>query len=440
MASRDTKNPFVDWFRSSTPYINAFRGRTFVITFGGEVIADKGFANLVQDLVLLNSLGIKLVLVHGSRPQIEARLKKQGSKMEYVNGLRVTDGKALECVKEAAGAVRVEIEALMSMGLPNTPMAGSRIRIASGNFVTARPLGIHDGVDYQHTGEVRRIDTVAIEKHLKENSMVLLSPIGYSPTGEVFNLYAEDVATSAAVQLAADKIIHLVEAKGIFDARKKLIRQLNIDEAEKLFSSRRKLPENISRHLLSAIHACRHGVRRAHIIDRHVDGAILQELFTRDGIGTLITDEHYDDIRKADIEDVGGILELISPLEQEGTLVRRSREMLEMEIERFTVAERDGMIVGCAALYPFHDEKIGEIACLAIHPDYRSEGKGSQLLQQLVKTGKDAGLEKLFVLTTRTSHWFQENGFKKADIKVLPVKRRLLYNYQRNSKVFIKKL
>ncbi|MDH5436494.1 MAG: amino-acid N-acetyltransferase, partial [Gammaproteobacteria bacterium] len=255
MATQNKKNPFVDWFRSSTPYINAFRGRTFVIVFGGEVVADKGFGNLVQDLVLLNSLGVKLVLVHGARPQIETRLKKQGSKMEYVNGLRVTDNAALECVKEAAGAVRVEIEALMSMGLPNSPMAGSRIRIASGNFVTARPLGIRDGVDYHHTGEVRRIDTVAIEKHLKENTLVLLSPIGYSPTGEVFNLYAEDVATSAAVQLAADKIIHLVEAKGIFDARKKLVRQLNINDAEKLFSSRRKLPGDITRHLVSAVHA-----------------------------------------------------------------------------------------------------------------------------------------------------------------------------------------
>ena len=440
MASRKNTTPFIDWFRSSTPYINAFRDRTFVITFGGEVVADTRFANLVQDLVLLNSLGVKLVLVHGIRPQIENRLKQRGAEIKYVKGLRITDDVALECVKEAAGSVRVEIEALMSMGLPNSPMANSRIRLASGNFVTARPLGIRDGIDYLHTGEVRRIDTGAIEKCLHDHNIVLLSPIGYSPTGEVFNLYAEDVATSAAVQLAADKLIHLVEDKGILDARKQLIRQLTVTEAEALFAARRKMPESIARYLFSAIHACRHGVRRAHIIDRKVDGALLQELFTRDGIGTLITDEHYDDIRKASIEDVGGILELITPLEQEGALVRRSREMLEMEIDRFTVAERDGMIIGCAALYPITDEKAGEIACLAIHPDYRNIGKGSQLLSKMVNDAKDMGLKKLFVLTTHTAHWFLENGFKKADIKMLPVKRRLLYNYQRNSKVFIRGL
>lgn len=441
MATKKKYNkPFVDWFRDSSPYINAFRGRTFVIAFGGEAAADPQFANLIHDIALLNSLGVRLVLVHGARPQIEQRLHERGAQIRYVNGLRVTDDDALVCVKEAAGTLRVEIEALLSLGISNSPMAGARIRVASGNFVTARPLGVRDGVDYCHTGEVRRIDVAAIEQRLDANAIVLLSPIGNSPTGEVFNLHAEDVATAVAVQVQADKLVYLTEGPGLLDSRRRPLRQLTVTGAERLLASRRRLSQDRAHHLASAIHACRHGVRRAHLIERRIDGGLLLELFTRDGIGAMITDESYDDLRKATIDDVGGILDLIAPLEQDGILVRRSREMLEMEIERFTVMERDGLIIGCAALYPFRKEKVGELACLAVHADYHNQGRGDMLLQAVEQSARELGIGRLFVLTTRTAHWFRERGFRPADIKALPVKRRVLYNYQRNSKVFIKNL
>jgi len=440
LATKKYNEPFVDWFRNSSPYINAFRGRTFVVAFGGEVVADPQFANLIHDIALLNSLGVRLVLVHGTRPQIEQRLRERGAEIRYVNGLRVTDDDALACVKEAAGTVRVEIEALLSMGVSNSPMAGARIRVASGNFVTARPLGVRDGVDYCHTGEVRRIDVSAIEQRLDANAIVLLSPIGYSPTGEVFNLHAEDVATAVAAQIQADKLLCLAEGAGPLDSRRHPLRQLTVNGAERLLASRRRLSEDLRRHLLSAVHVCRHGVRRAHLINRHIDGGLLLELFTRDGIGTLITDEPYDDLRKANIDDAGGVLELIAPLEQDGSLVRRSREMLEMEIDRFTVMERDGLIIGCAALYPFRKEKVGELACLAVHPDYRNQGRGDILLHAIEQSATELGIKRLFVLTTRTAHWFRERAFRPADIKALPIKRRAMYNYQRNAKVFIKNL
>lgn len=431
---------FVRWFRDSSPYINAFRGRIFVITFGGEVIAEEQFASMVHDIALLNSLGVRLVLVNGARPQIEQRLDERGAKMHYVNGLRITDKAALACVKEAAGAVRVEIEALLSMGLANSPMAGAQIRVASGNFVTAQPLGIREGVDYQHTGEVRRIDTDAVQRQLDEGAIVLLSPLGYSPTGEVFNLSAEDVATAAAIELEADKLIYLVDGPGLQMDDDTLIRELSLDDAETFLDENPHLPEALSRALYSALYACDEGVSRAHLIDRHQDGSLLLELFTRDGIGTLISAASYEDVRQAEIDDVGGILELLAPLETEGVLVRRSRERLETEISHFTVVERDGTIIACAALYPFAKEGVGELACMAVHNEYRNEGRGEQLLDYVQRQALGLSITQLFVLTTRTAHWFQERGFSTATLDELPVERQQLYNYQRLSKVFIKQL
>lgn len=438
MASRD--NSFVSLFRDSAPYINTFRGKTFVVVFGGEAVLDSQFANLIHDFVLLNSLGIRLVLVHGTRPQVEKRLKAQGISMEYVNGIRVTDDRALASVKEAGGAVRVDIEALLSMGLTNSPMEGAQLRVASGNVVTARPLGIHDGVDFLHTGEVRRIDAEAIKHQLDQGALVLLSPLGYSPTGEIFNLTAEDVATSAAIALQADKVIYLAEGPALRDSRRRLTHELSVEEAQKILNSRRKLPDDMRSILESSVNLCLNGIRRVHILNRQTDGVLLQELFTRDGVGTLINADRYERTRQATIDDVAGILELISPLEDADILVRRSREHLEMEINHFTVMERDGMIVACAALYPFTRQHMAELACLAVHPDYRDEGRGGDLLKHIEKYALEHDIQQLFALSTKSSHWFIERGYNRADIKSLPMKRKALYNYRRNSKVFVKSL
>jgi amino-acid N-acetyltransferase len=431
---------FVQSFRHSAPYIHAHRGRTFIILFSGETAASNDFAGLIHDIALLHSLGIHLVLVHGARPQIEQRLHESHLKNKYAQDLRITDDKALAGVKQTVGSARVEIEALLSMGLPNTPMAGAHIRVSSGNFVTARPLGVRDGVDFCHTGEVRRIDGTAIRQALDDGQIVLLSPLGYSPTGEIFNLRAEDVATHAATELRADKLILLLDEAGLKDSRRRPIRHLTLAEAERTLAARRALPAAMQHHLASAIEAARHGVRRVHLVSMDSEGALLRELFTRDGIGTLITAETYEGLRRATIEDAGGILELIQPLEMEGILVRRSRELLEMEISHFSVIERDGMVIACAAMYPFPTEGYGEIACLAVHPDYRSHGRGEALLQSLEDQARHTGIKTLFVLTTRTAHWFRERGFQPAQVSELPVKRRQLYNYQRNSKIFTKGL
>jgi amino-acid N-acetyltransferase len=438
--ARSRSQDFVNWFRSAAPYIHAFGGSTFVIAFGGEVVSEGDFVSLAHDINLLNALDVRVVLVHGARPQIEEELHEVGVAVNYVEGLRVTDAAALECVKEAAGSVRVEIEALLSMGLPSSPMAGADIRVASGNFVTAKPMGVRSGVDLQHTGEVRKIDVAAIRRRLEMNEIVLLSPVGYSPTGEVFNLTLEDVATAAAIALKAEKLIFLMETPGVTDRKGKLLKELTAQQSEAALRTLKDTSSDVAYYLPCAIKACRQGVARAHLISRHVDGAIVQELFTREGVGTMITKDPVELLRQATIDDVGGILSLIEPLEAEGILVRRSRELLEMEIERFYVLEYDGIIIGCAALYPFPDEKAGELACLAVHPDYRDAGRGASLLERMQEVAAKKKLKRLFVLTTRTAHWFVEHGFAETGVEELPKQKQALYNYQRRSKVFAKRL
>ncbi len=439
-ANSATMRSFVHLIRSAAPYVHAFRGKTFVIAFGGEVAADDEFLGVIHDLNLLHSLGIRLVVVHGFRPQIEAILAAQRIPSRYAGGVRITDAETMDCALEAAGQVRARIEALLSLGLANSPMAGARNRVSSGNYLTAKPLGIVGGVDMQLTGEVRRIDTEAIQQRLDDGDIVLISPIGYSPTGEIFNLTVEEVAAQVAIRLEATKLILLMDADGVRNGRRQLLTELSTTEATALLAKGDKLSADVRTYLPAAIRACNNGVKRAHLISRRLDGALLLELFTRDGVGTMIASTALAHIRSATIDDVGGILQVISPLEEQGILVRRSRERLESEIERFIVAEYDHHIVGCAALYAFADEKVGELAALAVQPDFRREGYGEALMHEIEARARKQKLTELFVLTTKTAHWFLERGYRSASITDLPQQKQALYNYHRKSLVYRKLL
>ena len=431
-------------FRGSAPYIHAYRGRVFVVQFDGDALLEPQFSTLVHDMALLHSLGVKLVVIHGIRPQIEERLKLRGLETRFVDGVRVTGTDALTAVVEAAGAVRTEVEALLSMGLANSPMHGAGVRVASGNFITARPVGVRDGVDFAFTGEVRRVDTQAIGRHLDDGSIVLVSPLGYSPSGEVFNMRAEDVATEIALELKARKLLLLRTGPWLASAAGALPRQLSLSDARQALGH--KPPANspggdFAREFLAhAVRACVNGVARTHLLDYHVDGVLLLELFTRDGIGTMVSAEAYDRTRRATVEDIGGILELIQPLEEQGALVRRSRDKIETAIQNFLVLERDGAIIACAALHPFPEDGVAELACVAVDDAYRKSGRGDLLLGEVEKESRTGGMERLFVLTTRATHWFKERGFEDASIGDLPVGRQELYNYERGSKVLVKQL
>ena len=426
----------IKWFRHAAPYINAHRGKTFVLMFGGEAVQDANFANIIHDIALLRSLGVKLVLVHGARPQINQRMQWQNVEANMQDNVRITDSDTLSAVKDATGSMRIHIEALLTMGLINSPMHGAEIRVSTGNFVVARPIGVKDGIDYKYTGVVRRIDTVGINTQLDYGSIVLLSPVGYSPTGEVFNLTFEDVATQAAIALNADKLITFSKHDGLLDSSGKLIKSCDVSRVKRLLNSSDDYQQQL---LLKAIaESADNGVERCHCLNYQSDTALLQELFTRDGAGTLVAKDYKDQISTASIDDVGGILELLEPLEAEGVLVKRSRELLEMEIDRFTVIRKEDVTIACAALYPYPEANSGEVACVAIHPDYRKGNRGVRLLQALEQQAKDLELSSIFVLTTVSGHWFMEQGFTEQPVDKLPEGKKQMYNYQRKSKVFVK--
>jgi len=435
---------YLKWFRNSSPYINAHRQKTFVLALSGEAQAHANFHNIIHDIALLSSLGVRLVLVYGARPQINQRLEQASISSTFVDQKRITNSAILPHVLDAVGTLRIQIEALLSMGLANSPMHGARIRVSSGNFVTAKPIGIINGEDFQHTGEVRRLDVDAIHKSLNQGDIVALPCLGYSPTGEIFNLCYEEVATQTAMQIGADKLVLFISPSGLLDSENKLIREispLEISQNDDYATTNATATINA---LNAAQQVCQNNVKRAHLVSFQEDGALIKELFTRDGNGTLVSQKRYEQIRQASVEDVGGILELIRPLEEAGVLVRRSRELLETEIEQFTIIERDGMIVACAALYPFDNQLTGkvagEVACVAVHADYRHGKRGERLLNHLEQKAVQMGLKYLFVLTTRTAHWFLEKGFEAASLDELPESRKTLYNWQRNSKSFKKKL
>jgi amino-acid N-acetyltransferase len=439
LAQSTDRAQFVTWLRQVAPYVHAHRGRTFVIAFSGGLIEAGQLTALIQDVSLLNAMGIRIVLVHGSRPQVQAQLALKGVEAKFYNDVRITDAAALECVKEAAGEIRLDIEAAFSQGLPSTPMAHSKVRVVSGNFVTARPMGVIDGVDLQLTGVVRKVDTDALRFVLANGGLVLLSPLGFSPTGEAFNLTMEDVACSVATALKADKLMLLTETAGINDESGQLIGEMSMEDAERMLAEA-TVTREAAFNLRHAVRACRGGVARAHILPYTQDGGVLVELFTHEGMGTMVAPENLEKMRDATPDDVGGVLKLIEPLEADGTLVKRPRELIEREIDRFIVLEHDGFIFGCAALYPFPREKAAELACLTVHPQYQGYGDGERLMKRIEAKAKAAGIERLFVLTTRTAHFFIKRGFKPADVDDLPPARQHMYNWQRRSQVLIKQL
>ena len=437
---KERKTELVEGFRHSVPYINTHRGKTFVIMLGGEAIEHENFSSIVNDIGLLHSLGIRLVVVYGARPQIDANLAAHHHEPLYHKNIRVTDAKTLELVKQAAGTLQLDITARLSMSLNNTPLQGAHINVVSGNFIIAQPLGVDDGVDYCHSGRIRRIDEDAIHRQLDSGAIVLMGPVAVSVTGESFNLTSEEIATQLAIKLKAEKMIGFFFFFGVTNDDGDIVSELFPNEAQARVEAQEEKGDYNSgtvRFFFFAVKACRSGVRRCHLISYQEDGALLQELFSRDGIGTQIVMESAEQIRRATINDIGGILELIRPLEQQGILVRRSREQLEMEIDKFTIIQRDNTTIACAALYPFPEEKIGEMACVAVHPDYRSSSRGEVLLERIAAQAKQSGLSKLFVLTTRSIHWFQERGFTPVDIDLLPESKKQLYNYQRKSKVLM---
>jgi len=415
---------------------------------------------MTEDLTLLGRLGVRIVLCFGLRAQLEERLDDASPGARIVDGRRVTDDAALEELVTAAGRARTDLEARLSRGLPNTPMAGEPPSVSSGNLVTARPFGVHDGVDFRHTGTVREVRTAALRTLLDAGHLVLLPPLGHSLTGDVFNLPVDEVAERVAIELGADKLVYLVDTLPC-DAEGQVIRQASaarLDAEAVVPEDGRPAGERLRRILGRACRAARAGVARVHLLEGGDPDALLRELFSRDGSGTMVTATRWDHVRDAVIGDVGGIIELITPLQESGALVARSREQLELDIERFVVTERDGTIIACAALHlhgPLGGDGGGaeassdppgvapltaEIACVATHLAYRGAGHADALLTLLEERARRAGAARVLLLSTRAGHWFVERGYVETTPAALPAARHALYNRQRNSKVYEKRL
>jgi amino-acid N-acetyltransferase len=426
---------YARWFRASTPYISAHRNRTFVVLLAGEAIAHANLADIVHDLALLHVLGVRLVLVHGARPQIDAALPDS----RFHGHRRITDRDSLDAVLGVYAQVRARLEAHFSTGLPTSPLRNADIATVTGNFVVARPIGVLDGVDHLFTGQVRRVHSQRIQTMLDTRSLVLLSPVGYSPSGQAFNLASDELAADVALALKADKLI-MFDAEGyVRDEHGRRRTDLVPAELDELLD--RTTPEPyVANQLRAMLRASRGGVPRCHLVSYQEDGALLQELFTARGHGTELSEQRASLVRPARQDDVAGIVEVIRPLEERGVLVRRDRDRLELEVGNFFVAELDGIVVGCCALYPFGAD--AELACVAVHDAYRGSGVkpgiGERLLAAAEAAAASAGIQRLFVLTTQTRDWFVEHGFEDADIGALPAPKQALYNYQRNSKVMFK--
>ncbi|GAA4407265.1 amino-acid acetyltransferase [Advenella faeciporci] len=430
---------FVRWFREVAPYVHTLRGKTFVVGFGGDLVQAGALNALIQDLSLLTALGVHLVLVHGSRPQVNEQLRLKGFSYQFGRGIEPTSPEALECAKEAAGEIRLDIEAAFSQGLPNTPMSNAHIHIISGNFVTAQPVGVIDGIDYKHSGKVRKFDLDAMKKIISHGAVLLMSPIGFSPTGEAFNLAMEELATSTAIALSADKLIFMTQNSILKDLQDNVITEIAREDADNLIRQGH-LDEDTACFLQHASNAVKRGVKRAHLIPFELDGSILLEYFTHDGVGTMVVEDTLDDLRPATVDDIGAIVSLIEPLEADGTLVPRGRNVIERDVEKFTVLEHDGIIYGCVSLIPYPESKMAEMACLIVNPDWQGSGEGEILLRHAENKARALGVKRLFVLTTRTSHWFVKRGFVQGTINDLPAEKQMNYNRSRNSLIFIKKL
>ena len=464
---------FVKMFRGSANYIANHRGTTAVYHIPGDLLEWDGINDLIDDIALTWLLGMKLVIVIGCRHQIDARLDHKHIDPIRHSSIRVTDAETLRIVKEEAGFVRFEVERQLARSLRVVKSAHEDEfsgNVVSGNFYSAQPFGVIDGVDYMYTGFPRRIEVEKIRQVHQANDIVLLTTLGVSPSGEIFNVNSESLAATAAGSLGASKIVYftvrgtafsnketgkIIQNLRVTDARNLLqhyrvkihakgfatVDDTGIDETEEDRPSRDDViqsPATVETLLKAgwAVSALDRGVKRAHIL-APTNGALLQELYTRDGSGTLISRDLYEGIRPANVNDVAGIYDLINPLVKAGTLVPRPRDVMERDIRSYYVYTRDNLIVACGQLKRF-EGGFAEIGCLVVSRDYRSQGRGDAILGYLERLCLQCGANKVFVLSTQTMEWFVERGFAEVGVNQLPPSRRAVYNYSRRSKIYMK--
>lgn len=403
---------YAHWFRASTPYIRAHQGRTFVVMLGADALHSENAVNIVHDLALLHVLGVRLVVVHGADVEADGPVHPE----------------RLAEIQAFVALARSKLESLFTTGIPLSRLRDRHIPLASGNFVTARPIGIVDGVDQLAAGTVRRVQVGVIRDLLAADSVVLISPVGYGVTGAAYALCAEQLAPRIAGDLDADKLI-------VYDAAERIADRSDLTTGELTrVRAAWERGARTARRVDALGEACRRGVPRAHLIGFDEDGVLLRELFTAEGAGTQVSDGDYRVIRRAVPADACALLELMRPLEASGALSSKPPEFIERRIESFFVAELDGALVGCCALFPM-DANTAELACLV-----GGGAVGTRLLEAVEQAAQTSAVGRLFALTTQAVDWFIEHGFAKTSVDALPGDRKGLYNYARNSHILVKDL
>jgi len=410
-------------------YVPRFRERIFIVAIDGDVVASENFGNILLDLAVLRSLNIRVVLVHGAAWQIEQLATRRGVAISNSDGTGITDEPTLEISIDASIRITNEI----MQGLTSVDL-----RAVCSNAIIAHPFGIRGGVDYAHTGKVERIDVNALRLYLNEGMIPVIPPLGFDGEGKTFRVNSDNIAVEIAEALRATKIIYLMSEDGVcIDG--KIIPQLSIAEAEEILK-RHKLNPNLSSKIEYGARACRNNLPRVHLINGLVNEALLSEVFSHDGIGTMIYSNEYQQIRRIYKKDVRSVMTLIRQSINNEELIRRTRADIIARIDDYWVLEIDRTFMGCVAVHCYPEEKKAELACLYVAKDSEGQGYGRKLMAFAEKLAAEKGMEQIFALSTQAFAYFQQKGgYREVSADHLPDKRKELYlASNRRSKILIK--
>jgi len=419
--------------RGILQYIPQFRERTFVISLDGAVVTDENFGNILMDIAVLRSLNIRIVLSHGASAQIKAIAAQQNITPSNLDGTGLTDEATLELAMTAANRLTHEIL---------EGLAANDLRAASTNAIIAHPLGIIHGVDHLFTGKVERVDVELLQQLLEHGIIPVLPPLGFDGDGKTYRVNSDGIALAAAEALKAAKLMFITTQDGI-PVRDHVIRQMPVSDLESVLALQKT---DIEPAMLSkAIHAaaaCKAGVPRVHVVNGSVEEGLLAEVFTNEGVGTLIYGNEFQQIRRALKKDIRSILNLTKSSVATEELAKRTRSSIEKQLGDYYIFEIDRNPVACVALHTFPEQHKGELACLYVSSAHENHGIGRKLIQFVENKAREAGLTELITLSTQAFTYFQsKGGFAEGSPDDLPAARREKYDQSgRNSKVLVKKL
>ena len=427
----------VDLIREVFYYQNRFAGKTIVLKIDYPILNASHFPQLLKDLAMLRATGIEIILVPGAREWIDAVLREYDIESEYVNGVRVATADSIPFIRMAAFDVANRLMTLLTAFQANAVI---------GNFIRARGIGVIDGTDFQNSGRVEKILREPLQQILDQGMIPIFPCIGWSAAGKPYNLASDEIALAVAEALQAEKLFFVTDSDGFMDTRFKLppglvknsdgrVARLSLEEAEEVLNLNAHNPDPDLKYLAFALSACRKGTERAHVVDGRMEGAILREIFSNLGVGTMVYGNDYESIRPMKADDIGDVLRLMQPLIQDGILIKRTEDDLMARQADFVVYSIDDVVHACGSLHDYGDGQ-GEIAAIATNPVYGHLSMGRKILSYLVEKAARVGMNRVFVLTTRTVDWFEQLGFVEADLESLPARKRATYNHARKSRIF----